>query len=114
MGRHSIYKKPMTDARRQQRRRLKVKREAFAAKIAASTERRRRSREARPIPDGMDHLRIGDCREALADVADNAEAMVLTDPPYRRPQSVAGLGPVSSAGPNALLGNLPSSSPPAE
>jgi hypothetical protein len=38
MGRHSIYKKAMTDAQRQRRRRLKLKREAFAAKVAASSE----------------------------------------------------------------------------
>lgn len=49
---------------------------------AAETQARREaSRNAEPIPDGLD-LRIGDAREALADVADRSVALVLTDPPY--------------------------------
>ncbi len=43
--------------------------------------RREASRSAQPLPDGME-LRIGDCREALADVPDNSVPLILTDPPY--------------------------------
>lgn len=53
-------------------------------KVAAGIEtqnRRAQSRTAKPIPDGME-LRIGDCRQVLADVADNSVPLILTDPPY--------------------------------
>jgi hypothetical protein len=36
-------------------------------------ERRERSRNAAPLPDGME-LRLGDCRKVLADVSDNSGA----------------------------------------
>jgi hypothetical protein len=48
---------------------------------AAAAERRAKSRSAEPLPDGMT-LRIGDCREVLADVPDNSVPLLLTDPPY--------------------------------
>jgi hypothetical protein len=44
-------------------------------------ERRERSRNAAPLPDGME-LRLGDCRKVLADVSDNSVPLILTDPPY--------------------------------
>jgi hypothetical protein len=34
-----------------------------------------------PLADGFD-LRIGDCREVMADVAPNSIPLILTDPPY--------------------------------
>ncbi len=43
--------------------------------------RRQESRSAPPIADGME-MRIGDCREVLADVPPNSVPLVLTDPPY--------------------------------
>jgi hypothetical protein len=50
---------------------------------AKQTTKRRRdaSRNAAPLPDGMD-LRVGDCREVLAGVEPDSVALVLTDPPY--------------------------------
>lgn len=55
---------------------------AKKAKAKAETaERRKRSREAEPLDDGVD-LRIGDARDVLADVEDESAALVLTDPPY--------------------------------
>jgi hypothetical protein len=50
---------------------------------AKQTTKRRRdaSRNAAPLPDGMD-LRVGDCREVLNDVEPASVALVLTDPPY--------------------------------
>lgn len=49
---------------------------------AAQTQARREaSRNAEPLPDGMD-LRHGDARGQLADVAPESVALVLTDPPY--------------------------------
>ncbi len=50
---------------------------------AAAVERRAISRAAEPLLDPLD-LRIGDCREVLADVADNSVALILTDPPYAK------------------------------
>jgi hypothetical protein len=47
----------------------------------ATRQKRALSRSAEPLPDGMD-LRIGDCREVLADIPDASVALVLTDPPY--------------------------------
>jgi hypothetical protein len=47
----------------------------------AAEERRAASRNAQPLPDGME-LRIGDCRTLLADVPDNSVPLILTDPPY--------------------------------
>jgi hypothetical protein len=55
------------------------------AKAAAAFEtknRRNASRTAKPLADGME-LRIGDCREVLADVPDNSVPLILTDPPYK-------------------------------
>jgi hypothetical protein len=43
--------------------------------------KREKSRSALPIVDGME-MRIGDCREVLADVPPNSVPLVLTDPPY--------------------------------
>jgi hypothetical protein len=54
------------------------------AKIEAaerSRERRELSRNAQPLPDGMDY-RIGDARELLSDIADNSIPLILTDPAY--------------------------------
>jgi hypothetical protein len=51
------------------------------AAAQTTTKRRKASRDAAPLPDGMD-LRIGDCRDVLGDVADNSVSLVLTDPPY--------------------------------
>jgi hypothetical protein len=48
---------------------------------APTKARREASRNAPPLPDGAE-FRIGDCREVLADIADNSAALVLTDPPY--------------------------------
>lgn len=51
-------------------------------KAAAQTKAKRdASRNAEPLPDGMDLL-YGDARERLADVAPESVALVLTDPPY--------------------------------
>jgi len=44
-------------------------------------KRREESRNASPIPDGMD-LRVGDSRVVLADIPDNSVPLILTDPPY--------------------------------
>jgi hypothetical protein len=49
------------------------------AKYAASRERRAKSRSA---PEVQPEFRVGDCREALSDIADGSVALVLTDPPY--------------------------------
>jgi hypothetical protein len=81
---------PMTDAERQARRRKRkgksinrrrrtLRKEAKLSTAAAA--RREASRNAPPLPDGAE-LRIGDCREALADIADNSIPLILTDPPY--------------------------------
>jgi hypothetical protein len=43
--------------------------------------RRKRSREALPIADGLE-FRQGDCRKVLADVPDASVPLILTDPPY--------------------------------
>jgi hypothetical protein len=48
---------------------------------AATKERREESRATAPVQEALDY-RVGDCREILADVADNSVALVLTDPPY--------------------------------
>ena len=49
---------------------------------AAETKvKREASRNAQPIPDGMD-LRYGDARDRLDDVPQSSVALVLTDPPY--------------------------------
>ena len=49
---------------------------------AAETKAKREaSRNAVPLPDGMD-LRFGDARDRLDDVASASVALVLTDPPY--------------------------------
>jgi len=52
-----------------------------AIRDAEGAARRARSRAAAPILDDLD-LRIGDCREVLADVPDNSVPLILTDPPY--------------------------------
>jgi hypothetical protein len=57
--------------------RANIKREA----AQWTAERRATSRNAEPLPDGME-LRIGDCRIALADVPDGSVPQILTDPPY--------------------------------
>jgi adenine-specific DNA-methyltransferase len=44
-------------------------------------KRRAKSRNAKRLADGME-MRIGDCREVLADVPDNTVPLILTDPPY--------------------------------
>jgi hypothetical protein len=58
-----------------------------AAKQASGQEatRLRRARFEAALPSGEDGFdyRIGDCREKLADIADNSVALILTDPPYR-------------------------------
>lgn len=55
-----------------------ARKEAAAAETQA---RRAASRNAEPIPDGLD-LRVGDARQVLADVPDASVSLVLTDPPY--------------------------------
>jgi site-specific DNA-methyltransferase (adenine-specific) len=60
---------------------LVLRTEAKAERAQETLERREASRGAVPIPDGME-LRIGDCRQALADVPDNSVPLILTDPPY--------------------------------
>ena len=52
-----------------------------AAAAAQTKAKREASRNAAPIPDGLD-LRIGDAREVLADVENESVSLVLTDPPY--------------------------------
>jgi hypothetical protein len=80
----------MTGAERQTRYRTKhrksINRKARTEykrdkKGSAARLRREASRNAQPIPDGME-LRIGDCREVLEDIPDNSVALILTDPPY--------------------------------
>jgi hypothetical protein len=61
--------------------RLARRQEARLESTQRAKSRREDSRSAEPLPDGME-LRIGDCREVLADIADNSIALVLTDPPY--------------------------------
>jgi hypothetical protein len=61
--------------------RLAQRQEAKAESADRAEQRRQDSRSTPPLPDGMD-LRIGDCREVLADIADNSVALILTDPPY--------------------------------
>lgn len=60
---------------------LRVKALRKAASIAASREWRRKSREALPLPDGMD-FRVGDCRVVLNDIKPDSAAVYLADPPY--------------------------------
>jgi hypothetical protein len=79
MGRHSIYRRPMTATEHQRRWRAKKRRAEVEAKYAASRERRRLSRAA---PGIEPEFRLGDCREVLRDIADDSVALVLTDPPY--------------------------------
>jgi hypothetical protein len=92
LGRPSIRKDgvPMTGAEREARRRARKgksinrRRRTLRKQKKQDDEarlRRERSRNAPPLPDGAD-LRIGDCREVLADVADNSIPLILTDPPY--------------------------------
>jgi hypothetical protein len=55
-----------------------------ATKAAAAEDtraRRERSQTAPARPDGCT-LRIGDCREVLADIEDDSVSLILTDPPY--------------------------------
>jgi hypothetical protein len=52
-----------------------------AAAAYVSEQRRDLSRSAMSLADGV-QLRIGDCREVLADVPDNSVPLILTDPPY--------------------------------
>jgi hypothetical protein len=61
--------------------RLAQRQEAKAESAGRAEQRRQESRSAPPLPDGMD-LRIGDCRDVLADIKDSSVALVLTDPPY--------------------------------
>ena len=81
---------PMTGAERQSRYRKRLRktinrkaraRYKLAKQDKTAALRREASRNAPPLPDGMD-LRIGDCREVLADIADDSAALILTDPPY--------------------------------
>jgi hypothetical protein len=78
MGRHSIFKKPMTPKQRQQRRRDKLKREAETLKRAHSRARRAASRAA---PEIEPVFATGDCRTVLPPlVSTNSAALVLADP----------------------------------
>jgi len=83
---------PMTAAERKRRQRANPKkrrsenykaRKRYRASKQDTEARRRReaSRNAPPLPDGA-VLRIGDCREELADIPDNSVPLILTDPPY--------------------------------
>jgi len=53
-------------------------------KAVASQETQRRREASRNVPPlpGDPPVRIGNCREVLADIPDNSVAMILTDPPY--------------------------------
>jgi DNA methylase len=68
-------------AERARRYRANQRRKSELAKSAAAQERRRRSREAVPLPDGM-KLRLGDARKVLSDIRDNSVSLILTDPPW--------------------------------
>ena len=84
---------PMTAAERQARRRKRVgksmnRQRRTARKLAkeaksreASRARYDASRNAAPLPDGME-LRIGDARLVLGDIEPNSVPLILTDPPY--------------------------------
>jgi len=78
MGRQSIRKRATTgaeyapDARPNRTRRCR--RQGCRGSRAATA-----GREAPAIPP---EFRIGDCREALADIAAGSVALILTDPPY--------------------------------
>lgn len=54
-----------------------------ALKDAESFLWRSTQRNAPKMLDGME-LRIGDCREVLADIPDNSVSLILTDPPYAK------------------------------
>lgn len=54
---------------------------------AESTLWRGMSKNAPVLEEGME-LRIGNCREVLADIPDNSVSMVLTDPPYGNVEGV--------------------------
>jgi hypothetical protein len=74
------------EARRYKRKRKSINRRRRTLRKLAKQDneaklRREASRNAPPLPDGAE-LRIGDCREVLADIPDNSVALVLTDPPY--------------------------------
>ncbi len=88
MGRPPIFRKALTPAQHQKRYRQRLKLKAKDALKSAAQERRRLSREARPIPDGMDY-RIGDAREVLADIDAKSTAAIITDPPYDRDKAEA-------------------------
>lgn len=45
------------------------------------------SKNAPTLIDGME-LRIGDCREVLADIPDNSVSLIFTDPPYGNAEGV--------------------------
>jgi hypothetical protein len=93
MGRPTVKKsgEPLTPAERQARRRKRVsksinRRRRMLYRLAkqqnsAAQLRREASRNAPPLPDGME-LRIGDCRVVFADIPDNSIPLILTDPPY--------------------------------
>jgi hypothetical protein len=90
-GRPTIRKDgvPLTGAEREARRRERVaksinrrRRKLYALKkLEPAKARREALRNATVIPDGLD-LRIGDCREVLADIEDGTVPLILTDPPY--------------------------------
>lgn len=54
-----------------------------ALKDAQSTLWREMSKNAPVLAEGME-LRIGDCREVLADIPDGSVSLILTDPPYAK------------------------------
>jgi hypothetical protein len=83
MGRPTKRKSgvPYTEAERAKRYRKRKGKAARLLEGAPARRRREASRNAPPLPGGAE-FRIGDCREVLADIADNSVALVLTDPPY--------------------------------
>ena len=62
-------------------RKLAVRQEKKLAKAEEFQQKRDASRNAEPLPNGME-VRIGDCRKVLADIPDNSVPLILTDPPY--------------------------------
>jgi hypothetical protein len=72
--------RPKTAAEIKRAYRARLKAKAAAARVAASRERRRMSRAA---PQIEPEFRVGDCREMLADIADESAALIVTDPPWQ-------------------------------
>jgi hypothetical protein len=70
-----LGRKAMTPTQRQRRWRANLP-------VKAKLARRQALLDAVQLPDDMEPVRIGDCREVLADIEDNSVHLILTDPPY--------------------------------